>query len=76
LPAINIGSGQDLPIRELAALVAEVVGFQGTFVSDSSRPDGTPRKLLDSRRIMDLGWKPRVSLREGIARAYQDYLTG
>ncbi len=73
-PLINIGVGEDLSIAELAALVAEAIGFSGEFVYDASKPDGTPRKLLDSARIMALGWKPRVGLREGIKLAYEDFL--
>jgi len=73
-PLINIGSGEDQSIAELAALVAEVTGFRGEFVYDASRPDGTPRKLLDVSRLFALGWKPRVGLREGIALAYRDFL--
>jgi len=72
-PLVNIGAGSDLPIAELAALVAEVVGFRGEFVYDASKPDGTPRKLMDSSRMAALGWKPRVGLREGIALAYEDF---
>ena len=74
LPAINIGYGEDISIRELATLVAEVIGFNGDFNFDNSKPDGTPRKLLDVTRITKLGWKPKVSLREGIAKAYQALL--
>jgi GDP-L-fucose synthase len=73
-PLINIGAGTDQSIAELAALVAEVLGYRGEFVYDASKPDGTPRKLLDSSRLMALGWKPRVGLREGVAVAYQDFL--
>jgi GDP-L-fucose synthase len=73
-PVINIGAGADQSIAELAALIAEVLGYRGEFVYDASKPDGTPRKLLDSARIMALGWKPRAGLREGIAVAYQDFL--
>ena len=73
-PLINIGAGTDQSIAELAALIAEVLGYRGDFVYDASKPDGTPRKLLDSSRIMALGWKPRVGLREGIALAYEDFL--
>ncbi|HEX2648739.1 MAG TPA: GDP-L-fucose synthase [Burkholderiales bacterium] len=72
-PLVNIGAGSDLPIAELAALTAEVIGFRGEFVYDSSKPDGTPRKLMDSSRMAALGWKPRVGLREGIALAYEDF---
>lgn len=73
-PLLNIGAGKDLTIAELAVLIAEAVGFEGRFVYDASKPDGTPRKLLDVSRIAALGWKPRVELRRGIALAYQDFL--
>ena len=73
-PLINIGAGEDQSIAELAALVAEVLGYRGDFVYDASKPDGTPRKLLDSSRIRTLGWRPRSGLRAGIAAAYQDFL--
>jgi len=73
LPAINVGCGEDVTIHELALLVAEVVGFKGELVFDASKPDGTPRKLLDISRITALSWEPKVSLREGIAKAYQAY---
>jgi len=72
-PLVNVGAGSDVTIAELAALVAEVVGYRGRFAYDASKPDGTPRKLLDSSRILALGWRPAVSLREGIALAYQDF---
>ena len=74
-PVINIGAGADQSIAELAALIAEVLGYRGEFVYDASKPDGTPRKLLDSARIMALGWKPKAGLREGIAVAYRDFLS-
>jgi GDP-L-fucose synthase len=64
---INVGTGTDITIRELAGLVAEVVGFTGAIAFDSGKPDGTPRKMLDISRISALGWQPRVPLREGIA---------
>jgi len=73
-PLVNIGVGEDLTIRELAELAAEVVGFEGALVQDTGKPDGTPRKLLDVGKIMALGWQPRVGLREGIGRAYADFL--
>lgn len=74
-PLINIGCGEDLSIRELAEMVKEVVGFAGVLVWDRSKPDGTPRKLMDVGRLSALGWRPRVSLREGIRRTYeQDFL--
>jgi GDP-L-fucose synthase len=64
---INIGSGQDLPIRELVTLIKEIIGYDGTIVWNSTKPDGTPRKLLDISRMTQMGWEPRISLREGIA---------
>jgi GDP-L-fucose synthase len=67
---VNIGVGEDVTIRELAETVCEVVGFSGRIVFDSSKPDGTPRKLLDVSRVTALGWRARTSLREGIAKAY------
>lgn len=69
-PLVNIGTGTDVTIRELAETVMEVVGFQGRIVFDTTKPDGTPRKLLDVSRARALGWSARVSLRDGIARAY------
>ena len=70
---INIGTGQDLQIMELAKLVKSVVGFEGNIVTDTSMPDGTPRKLMDVSRLKNLGWSPSVGLREGIAKVYQDF---
>jgi GDP-L-fucose synthase len=70
---INVGSGSDLTIRELAELVKETVGFRGEIVWDTSKPDGTPRKLLDSSRIFALGWRPRIDLRTGLRLAYEDF---
>lgn len=72
-PVVNIGVGEDRTIAELAQLVADVVGFRGELVFDASKPDGTPRKLLDSSRIGEVGWRPRITLQEGIRRAYQDF---
>jgi GDP-L-fucose synthase len=71
----NVGTGADVTIKELANIVMEVVGFQGTIVFDSSKPDGTPRKLLDVSRMRELGWQAQVGLKEGIGRAYQDFLS-
>jgi len=68
---INIGTGQDLTIRELAELVCDVVGFNGILTWDLSMPDGTPRKLLDISKISSLGWEPRIPLRKGIAQTYE-----
>lgn len=72
-PLINIGSGEDQTIRALAELVKSVVGFEGRLVFDTAKPDGIPRKLLDSSRLSALEWRPRVGLREGVARAYADF---
>jgi GDP-L-fucose synthase len=72
---INVGSGEDLTIDDLARLVAEVVGFKGEIVRDLSKPDGTPRKLMSGDRLRALGWRPRIGLREGIADAYRAFLS-
>jgi GDP-L-fucose synthase len=74
LSHINVGSGREISIRELASLVASVTGYTGQIRFDSSRPDGSPRKLMDSQRLMSLGWQPTVSLRDGLARAYDDFV--
>ena len=71
---INIGVGEDLTIGELARRIADIVGFSGKLVFDTSQPDGTPQKLLDVSRLYRLGWRPKVSLDDGIANAYQDFL--
>jgi len=72
---INVGSGSEITIKELAAIVAKTVGFEGTIQWDTSRPNGTPRKLMDSSRLFNLGWSPTINLERGIALAYQDFLT-
>lgn len=72
---INVGTGDDVSILQLAELVRDVVGFHGEIVFDSSKPDGTPRKLLDVSRITSLGWKPTISLRQGIEMTYRWYLS-
>jgi len=72
-PIVNIGCGRDITVRELAELIAEVVGFRGRLVFDRSKPDGTPRKLLDVGRLAALGWKPRTSLEEGLRETYRDF---
>jgi len=69
---INVGTGKDITIRELAGLIAEIVGFRGEIRFDRTRPDGTPRKLTDTSRLRALGWKPSISLREGIRRTYME----
>lgn len=74
-PLVNIGTGMDVTIRELAETVVKVVGFQGSLTFDSTKPDGTPRKLMDVSRLHSLGWKARTSLEDGIALAYQDFLS-
>ncbi|MEJ2729178.1 MAG: GDP-L-fucose synthase [Deltaproteobacteria bacterium] len=71
---INVGSGKDVHIAELAQIVKEVVGYEGRISWDTSMPDGTPRKLLDISRLTRLGWKPRISLREGVGSTYDWYL--
>ncbi len=70
---VNIGTGDDLSIRELAVLIGEVVGFDGKLVFDASKPDGTPRKLLDVSRLAELGWRAQICLREGIVSTYKWY---
>jgi GDP-L-fucose synthase len=70
---VNIGSGQEVAIGALAQIVKDVVGFEGTLEFDTSKPNGTPRKLLDCSKLENLGWKPKVNLREGIRRAYEDF---
>jgi GDP-L-fucose synthase len=74
-PPVNIGSGQEVMIAQLAALVAEIVGYEGEIRFDPAKPNGTPRKLLDSARIEKLGWRPKTGLREGLKAAYLDYLS-
>ena len=71
---INVGSGRELSIRDLAHLVKKIVEYPGDIIWDASKPDGTPRKIMDSSRIFALGWKPRIDLETGIAQVYQDYL--
>ena len=75
LSHINVGTGEDVSIRELAELVARTVGFKGRIDNDTSKPDGTPRKLMDVGRLHSLGWKARVGLEEGLALAYRDFLS-
>jgi GDP-L-fucose synthase len=72
-PLINVGIGEDLSIRELASTVCSVMGYEGNLIFDSTKPDGTPRKLLDSTKLFNLGWKPSISLRQGIRLAWDDY---
>jgi GDP-L-fucose synthase len=70
----NIGSGIDLSIKELAGIIAEIVGFTGEIVWDTTKPDGTPQKLLDSSRFLNLGWKPKTDIRTGIRKTYDGYM--
>ncbi|RKQ88839.1 GDP-L-fucose synthase [Brockia lithotrophica] len=72
---VNVGVGEDISISELAELVADVVGYRGKIVYDTSKPDGTPRKLLDVSKLTALGWRPRISLRYGIRQTYEWYLS-
>ncbi len=72
---VNVGFGSDISIGDLALLIKKVVGYEGELNYDSSKPNGTPRKLMDSSRLFCLGWKPTVSLEQGIAMAYRDFLT-
>ncbi len=71
---INVGSGSEITIRDLSEMVKRIVGFSGEIVWDKSKPDGTPRKLMDSSRLFALGWKPKVDLETGIRLAYEDFL--
>jgi GDP-L-fucose synthase len=73
---VNIGVGTDVSVGELARIIANVVGFSGEIVFDTSKPDGTPRKLLDVTRLHSLGWRARISLEQGIASTYRSYLAG
>ena len=74
LPIVNIGFGKDATVREVAELIADVVGFAGELVFDTSKPDGTPRKLLDTSHLSDLGWKASTALREGLVMTYRDFV--
>jgi len=73
-PLINVGTGIDQTILELAGLIRDAVGYSGKFVFDATKPDGTPRKLLDVAKLQATGWRPRFTLREGLADAYRDFL--
>ncbi len=72
---VNIGVGKDVTIRELAGLIRDIVGYEGEIVYDTSKPDGTPQKLLDVSRLRELGWNARISLRDGIRQAYEWYVS-
>jgi GDP-L-fucose synthase len=73
LSHINIGTGEDLAIRDLAKTIGEVVGYQGRIAFDTTKPDGTPRKLMDVGRLKSLGWQPQIGLRDGLSLAYADF---
>ncbi|MBA8985376.1 MULTISPECIES: GDP-L-fucose synthase [Sphingobacterium] len=75
LQFVNIGVGEDISIRDLAELIKEVIGYQGELEFDSSKPDGTPRKLMDVSKLHSLGWKAKTSLKDGIKLAYEDFLS-
>ena len=75
-PLVNIGCGEDVTIKELAELIAKTTGFAGQIEWDSSKPDGTPRKLLNIERLKNLGWQPKISLKQGLGLAYQSFLSG
>lgn len=75
LSHINVGFGSDVTIKELAENISDVVGYQGSIEFDTNKPDGTMRKLMDSRRLNHLGWQAKVSLKEGLEKTYRDYLT-
>jgi GDP-L-fucose synthase len=70
---INVGTGEDLTIRELAETIAKVIGYSGGFVYDRSKPDGTPRKLVDVTKLTAIGWRPRIALEDGIREVYRWY---
>ena len=72
---VNVGSGEEITIADFARLVAEVVGYEGQIIFDSSRPDGMPRKRLDISKLTALGWRAKIPLREGLERMYTDFLT-
>ena len=72
---VNIGSGTDISISDLAKMVMETVGFKGKLHFDTSKPDGTPRKLMDVQKLHNLGWKHTTQLKDGLVKAYNDYLS-
>ena len=72
---INVGSGDDITIADLAIAVSEAVGYTGEIKFDPSKPNGTPRKLMDSARLNSLGWKPYVNLKDGLKKAYEDFMS-
>jgi len=73
--ALNVGTGEDITIRELTEIIADVVGYQGEILWDTEKPNGTPRKLLDVSKLKSLGWSPRLALQVGISQTYLWYLS-
>lgn len=71
---LNVGAGKDISIKDLAELIKDIVGYKGEIVLDSTKPDGTPKKLMDSSRLFELGWQPKITLRQGIELAYADFV--
>lgn len=74
LPHVNVGSGEDISIGDLAEMVGQIVGFGGSIIRNTSKPDGTPRKLMDSSRLYATGWRPKIALRDGIADVYREFV--
>jgi GDP-L-fucose synthase len=74
--AVNIGSGTEISMADFAGVIADVVGYRGRLAFDPSRPDGAPRKLLDSSKLQALGWRAKTPMRDGLADAYADFLAG
>jgi GDP-L-fucose synthase len=72
---INIGVGSDITIKDLAILVAKIIGYEGGFIFDQSKPDGTQQRLLDNKKLVELGWKPERTLEKGIKDTYESYLS-
>lgn len=70
---MNVGSGEEVSIKQLAEIVKNIVGYHGEVIWDSEKPDGTPRKLMDSKKLFDMGWKPKITLNNGIAEVYQEF---
>ena len=75
LSHINIGSGKEISIKEVSLLIKDIVGYEGNITFNTSMPDGTKKKLLDTTKIIDLGWKPKISLNEGLKKTYSWFLT-
>ena len=71
---LNVGTGLDIKIKELAVMIKEIVGFKGDIKHDLSKPDGTPRKLLDVSKVKQLGWKAKINLKDGIKKVYDGYI--